>query len=133
MVLSALLWPMLAHVLWTAGLYVLLTVFRAPAVWGLGTNADGRNPFVDVEARTSANLSNQFEWPLFFHLGCVLLILSERDTDRTALVLAWIFVGGRVLHSAAQIAVPNVRLRGVVFMINFLAAGGLWLMLVNGR
>ena len=42
------------------------------------------------------------------------------------LVLAWIFVGGRLLHSAVQILTGNIRLRGLVFMVNFLAVLGLW-------
>ena len=41
-------------------------------------------------------------------------------------VLAWIFVGGRLLHSAVQILTTNIRLRGLVFMVNFLAVLGLW-------
>jgi hypothetical protein len=40
--------------------------------------------------------------------------------------LAWSFVVGRVLHSAVQILTRNVRLRGIVFMVNFLAVFGLW-------
>ena len=59
--------PMAAHVALAAFLYVLLTVVRAPAIWGMGRAPDGSNPFARIEPRISANLSNQFEWPLFFH------------------------------------------------------------------
>jgi len=117
--------PMAAHVALAAFLYVLLTVARAPAVWGVGRRADGSNPWAKVEPRISANLSNQFEWPLFFHIACVLLILSN-DAGRLSLALAWIFVAGRVLHSLVQILTGNVRLRGVVFTLNFLAVLALW-------
>jgi hypothetical protein len=41
--------------------------------------------------------------------------------------LAWIFIAGRILHSAVQILTPNVRLRGIVFTVNFLAVLGLWI------
>ena len=57
--------PMAAHVALAAFLYVLLTVARAPKIWGIGQRPDGSNPWAAVEARISANLSNQFEWPLF--------------------------------------------------------------------
>lgn len=116
--------PMAAHVALTAFLYAALTVARAPSIWGIGRRADGSNPWAAIEPRISANLSNQFEWPLFFHVACLLLLPS--GANPLALVLAWIFVAGRILHSLVQILTRNIRLRGVVFTINFLAALGLW-------
>jgi hypothetical protein len=98
----SLILPMAAHVALSAFLYVALTVARAPAVWGIGRLADDGNPFAKFEPRISANLSNQFEWPLFFHAACVLLLLQS-GTNRLALALAWIFVAGRVVHSLVQI------------------------------
>ena len=121
---TALLLPMTAHVALAASLYVLLTVARAPAIWGIGRRADGSNPFASMEPRIGANLSNQFEWPLFFHVACVLLMLL--GTSRTAVALAWLFIGGRLLHSTVQILTTNVRLRGLVFTVKFLAVLGLW-------
>ncbi|TWI04565.1 hypothetical protein IP90_00698 [Luteimonas cucumeris] len=120
--------PMAAHVALAAFLYVLLTAARAPAVWGIGRRSDGSNPWVGVEARISANLSNQFEWPLFFHVACLLLL--QFQASLAALALAWVFVAGRVLHSAVQILGRNVRLRGIVFTTNFLAVLGLWALVV---
>ncbi len=110
-------------------LYLLLTLARAPAVWGIGRRADGANPWAAVEPRISANLSNPFEWPLFFHVAC--LILLQLDPGTSAIALAWVFVAGRVLHSAVHILTRNVRLRGVVFTINFLAVIGLWILVVQ--
>lgn len=115
--------PMAAHVALAAFLYALLTVARAPAIWGLGRRADGSNPWARVEPRISANLSNQFEWPLFFHVACLLL---RGPVDAVSIALAWGFVAGRVLHSMVQILTTNVRLRGLVFMLNFLCVLGLW-------
>ncbi|GAB4193554.1 MAG: hypothetical protein Tsb002_24130 [Wenzhouxiangellaceae bacterium] len=45
------------------------------------------------------------------------------------LLLAWIFVVGRFLHSGVQILTTNIRLRGMVFTINFLAVLAMWVML----
>jgi len=126
---TALLLPMTAHVGLAAFLYVLLTVARAPAIWGVGRRADGSNPWAKVEPRISANLSNQFEWPLFFHVACVLLMLL--GTDAAAVALAWVFVGGRLLHSAVQVLTARVRLRGLVFTVNFLAVLGLWALVLR--
>jgi hypothetical protein len=125
-----LLGPMTAHVAYSAALYGLLTIARAPTVWGIGRTADGANPLATLEKRLSANLSNQFEWPLFFHVACSMLIATGGET-RAALALAWVFVAGRLAHGAVQILTTNVRLRGIVFMINFLAVLGLWALAVG--
>ena len=122
--------PMAAHVALAAFLYVLLTVVRAPAIWGMGRAPDGSNPFARIEPRISANLSNQFEWPLFFHAACVILMVLQADTNGLALALAWTFVVGRVLHSLVQVLTTNIRLRGAVFTLNFLAVVGLWVIVV---
>ena len=47
-------------------------------------------------------------------------------TRPAAVALAWLFIAGRLLHSAVQILTTNVRLRGLVFTVNFLAVLGLW-------
>jgi hypothetical protein len=116
--------PMTAHVALAAFLYVLLTFVRAPSIWGIGRLPDGSNPWSDLEPRISANLSNQFQWPVLFYAACLLLL--QHQAGGLALSLAWIFVGGRVLHSLVQILMTNVRLRGLVFTVNFLAVLGLW-------
>lgn len=121
--------PMAAHVALAAFLYALLTVARAPAIWGIGRRADGTNPWARWEPRISANLSNQFEWPLFFHVACLLLLRGP--VDAVSIALAWGFVAGRVLHSMVQILTTNVRLRGLVFMLNFLCVLGLWVQVLR--
>ena len=121
--------PMAAHVALTALLYVLLTAVRAPAIWGIGRRPDGTNPWAAIEPRVSANLSNQFELPLFFYAACMILQLGH--VSPVAVSLAWIFVGGRLLHTAVQVFTRNVRLRGAVFTINFLAVLGLWLLVAR--
>jgi hypothetical protein len=125
---DALLLPMAAHVALAAFLYLLLTIARAPTIWGIGRRADGTNPWAAMEPRISANLSNQFEWPLLFYVACLILQLTQ--VSPAAVAWAWIFVGGRLLHSGVQILTRNVRLRGVVFMINFLAVLALWVLIV---
>ncbi len=124
----SLIFPMTAHVALAASLYVLLTIVRAPSIWGVGRLPDGSNPWAKFEPRISANLSNQFEWPVFFYAACLLLL--QHGTGRLTLALAWIFVAGRLLHSLVQILTTNVRLRGLVFTVNFIAVLGLWAMVL---
>ncbi|MGG6462396.1 MAPEG family protein [Solilutibacter silvestris] len=125
-----LLIPMLAHVLWATILYTVLTVVRAPSIWGIGKAPDGTNPWAAIEPRISANLSNQFEWPVLFYAACILLIQQSLE-GKSVLLLAWIFILGRVVHSFVQIFTRNIRLRGVVFTINFLAVLGLWVVIAS--
>ena len=120
--------PMLAHVILCVVLYGLLTIARAPSVWGLGKRAGGSNPFQSIQPKLSANLSNQFEWPVFFHLVCVLLISTDSTISSAYYLLAWVFIAGRVLHSGVQIFTSNIRLRGSVFTINFIAVLAMWVM-----
>jgi hypothetical protein len=126
---NPLIYPMAAHVGLTALLYVALTVVRAPSVWGPGRRPDGSNPWATVEPRISANLSNQFEWPLFFYAAC-LLSLEQHAVEHLQLWLAWVFVAGRLIHTYVQVFTTNVRLRGGVFTINFVAVLGMWLWLL---
>ena len=125
MISHPLIYPMAAHVGLTALLYLMLTVVRAPVIWGVGRLPDGSNPLARFEPRISANLSNQFEWPLLFYVAC-LIFLQHPLEARRALWLAWVFVGGRLAHSCVQILTTNIRLRGVVFTINFVAVLGMW-------
>ena len=117
--------PMAAHVALAALLYVLLTLARAPTVWGIGRRPDGSNPWAHFEPRISDNLSNQFEWPVVFYAGCMVLLI-QHETGWLAVTLAWGFVVGRLLHSYVQISTTNIRLRGLVFTVNFVAVLGLW-------
>ena len=127
--MSNLIAPMFMHILLCALLYVFLTLARAPSVWGVGKNKDGSNPFADIQPKVSANLSNQFEWPLFFRVVCALLIALDEPISNSQVSLAWVFVIGRVLHSLVQIFTDNIRLRGLVFTINFVAVLAMWLLL----
>jgi hypothetical protein len=127
---AALIAPMAAHVAWAALLYAGLTIVRAPTAWGVGCRADGSNPWAAIEPRISANLKNQFEWPMLFYAACVLEIAQRVSLNSSLLWLAWLFVFGRIVHSGIQILTANVRMRGVVFTINFVAVLGMWVNIV---
>lgn len=120
---------MVVHLGLAAFLFILLTIARAPTIWGLGERPDGTNPWAVYEPRISANLSNQFEWPLFFYVAC-LLLLQKKTIDPAQIWLAWLFIAGRFAHSYVQIMTANVRLRGLVFTINFVAVLGMWALLL---
>ena len=131
--MSGLIFPLFTHVLLCTVLYALLTIARAPVIWGVGQSNDGSNPFSNIQPKISANLSNQFEWPLFFYIAIVLLIAMDEPIDSVQIYLAWVFVIGRVLHSIVQIFTDNIRLRGMVFTINFVAVLAMWALIFIGE
>lgn len=119
---SAILWPLLAHIGLVVVLYAWLTVARTLAVRSgeieYGCFVLGREEPLHI-ARITRNLANQFELPAIFYALVVLLIVLGRVTwfDVAA---AWVFVAGRVIHTLVQTLTDNVPLRGQVFVINFL-------------
>ncbi len=121
--------PMLVHVSIAALLYVLLTVMRAPKVWNIGANVDGSNPFAKLEPKVSANLTNQFEWPVLFYAVCIIVISRPELYQPIYLWFSWLFIFGRIIHSAIQIFTSNIRLRGAIFTINFIAVICMWFIL----
>ena len=119
----SLLWPMLAQIGWTFLLYAWLTVARTRAVNSGKTDYScfvlGREEPLEV-ARITRNLTNQFELPVIFYALVVLLVALGRVTWFDVIV-AWVFVAGRVIHTLVQTLGDNVVLRGRVFVIGFLA------------
>jgi hypothetical protein len=114
---------MLAQIGWTFLLYAWLTVARTRAVKSGKTDYScfvlGREEPLEV-ARITRNLSNQFELPVIFYALVVLLVALGRVTWFDVIV-AWLFVAGRVIHTLVQTLGDNVVLRGRVFVISFLA------------
>jgi hypothetical protein len=102
---------------------------RAPKVWRVGTNSDGSNPFAKLEPRVSANLANQFEWPVLFYAICTIIISRPEFYQPLYLWFSWLFVFGRIIHSIVQIFTANIRLRGLIFTINFIAVICMWFFL----
>ena len=123
-----LLLPLFLHFGLIVVLYAALTGARLVAVRrGDATKvdfarADGDPP---VSARIQRNLANQFEAPVFVWIASLVLILTDRLTAWDV-AAAWVFLAGRLIHTAVQCSGDNVALRGQVFTINFL--GLLWLM-----
>jgi hypothetical protein len=120
---ASILWPMLAQIGWTFALYVWLTIERTRAV-ARGKVKHSAFEFGRGEppncARISRNLANQFELPVIFYAVVVLLVVIGR-VGTIDVLAAWVFVGGRVVHTLVQTLTDDVPLRGRVFLINFAA------------
>lgn len=115
--------PIGLWLLWVLGLYALLTIIRLQQM-------AGRSGLEAVEARASANLSNQFEAPLLLLAGVILLLMEKAVTPAVEIWL-WVFLLGRIVHSVVQISQPRIIPRGLVFSINFAAVFAIWLLLAS--
>jgi hypothetical protein len=120
-VTAGLILPLLLHFVLVLGLYAALTAARALAVRnGQATHvafvrADGDPP---AAARIQRNLANQFEAPLFAYFAAAVLI-SQDAVTALDVAAGWLFLFGRVIHTGVQTLTDKVRLRGLVFLINF--------------
>ena len=75
-------------------------------------------------ARITRNLANQFELPVLF-VACVGLLMALGAVRSADVALAWLFVAGRLAHTAVQTLTDDVPLRGRVFTVNLLAFLGI--------
>ncbi len=125
---AAILWPVAAHLALVAALYAWLTAERQLAVRrGDADMASYRaHEHEPLRGRLIANnLSNQFELPVLFTVLAMTLYVSN-DVSAAQLVLAWVFVAGRLAHTLVHVLSPDVALRGNVFTVGFVALGAMW-------
>ena len=125
---ARLLLPLFLHFGLIVLLYAVLTWARLVVVRrGEARTADFARADGDprLSARIQRNLANQFEAPVFAWIGALILILTGH-VSVLDIAAAWLFLAGRLIHTAVQCSGDNVGLRGNVFVINF--AGVLWLM-----
>jgi|SRR5690606_11987752 len=77
------------------------------------------------DARASDNYNHLFELPVLFYVLC-LAALATGHIPAWLPVLAWVFVGLRVVHSAIQCTYNKVMHRFPVFLAGFLVLLGTW-------
>lgn len=81
-----------------------------------------------VPSTASDNLKNLFELPVLFYLGAIVLYQVNAVTESTLLV-CWIYVLGRVLHSLVHVSYNNVVHRFAIYMASSSALWVLWIMI----
>lgn len=131
---TAILLPALALIGWT--LLVVLLVpyrrFRAVAArrvqvcdFALGESA---NVPADVSL-PNRNFMNLLQAPVLFYALCLMAFVTGY-VDAVSVVLAWIYVGLRLLHSVVHIGYNNVMHRLVCFASSMMVLAVLWARLV---
>ena len=125
---SATLWPMIAHAALVFFLYWMLSQKRASAVRRGSADPDQfrenrEEPLESLVVHN--NLKNQFELPVLFHICCLLLYVTTADNIGT-IVLAWIFVVARYVHSYVHITSNRLRHRRPVWIVSFVSLAAMW-------
>lgn len=127
--------PVFGHLALIVFLFVMVSIKRMQAVRDGSLQIDslahkGAEP--EASRRWVNNLNNQFELPLLFY-ALIALVYATGSLHWKYLVLGFVFLIGRLLHTAVQVTGDNVGLRGKVFMINFLALACMWLLFFFDR
>ena len=119
---NPMLGPVLALVAWTFVMCGWLYATRIPAIRRQGIVYDPMRPAEEFQSRLPApvrwkadNYNNLMEQPTLFYAVALTLALAG-PASRPELVLAWLYVALRVLHSLVQATVNKVALRFPLFL-----------------
>ena len=129
----ALVYPVLAQVLWTFIVFILLGVRRYGALVSRRTRARdvalSGDAWPDDEKKVANNLRNQFETPVIFYVLCgVATYIGVTPFGMT--ILAWIYVASRVAHTVIHSTSNVLSLRTLVFAIGLTVLVLMWIVIV---
>lgn len=128
---TAILWPTFALVLLIFLVLVTLAAQRfrhvranPPSPEDVATSAAAKTYFEPVEAPAN-NLANLFEIPVLY-FALVPLLLLFRHAGHFEVLLAWIYVALRVVHSLIHIGRGKVVGRFMVYLASCLVLAIMW-------
>jgi hypothetical protein len=125
MIDSPIIQPAVALMIWTMVMWVWMYVTRIPAMSKAKVDVDKlvRDPNASLDHSLPAsvqwkahNYNHLHEQPTLFYAVVLLLAIIGEGTPANAL-LAWIYVGLRVVHSLVQVTANKVMVRFVLFAI----------------
>lgn len=127
MILFHILWPTFAMVALIFAVWTVLLVRRMRVVKGIATGAadpDARlfKP-IELPGNTVASL---FELPVLF-FAIVPLLMGTRQAGVAQVLLAWIFVGSRALHSLLHLRRTDVRRQFRVYLASAAVLAAMWI------
>jgi hypothetical protein len=72
------------------------------------------------------NYINLFELPVLFYAVCLVTLATDRQAS-SILVLAWIFVASRIVHSLIHLTYNNVMHRMAMFGVGVVVVAIMWI------
>ena len=129
---NTILLPVFAQILLTFGIGIWMARlrFRAVRQGNLNPryyelNRGGKLP--DYLARVSHNYDNLLALPVLFYVVCILLLVTHR-AETAQIILAWVFVASRYLHSYIHTTYNRVAHRMRAFMVGVASLMAMWLL-----
>jgi hypothetical protein len=116
-------WPVLLQILLTIYLFIPLAQRKKAAIragkYDKEKSALDNAAWPDPVVQVSNNLQNQFQAPVLFYVLCMMLYVIQ-GVDWIGLMLAWTFVGLRIVHSRVHITSNYIPHRFRSFAISLL-------------
>jgi hypothetical protein len=124
--------PVIVLAMWTFLVLLLIPFVRVRSVRRreVGPNdfKYGESPAVPPSVSIpNRNYMNLLELPMLFYVVCVVLYVTA-GTSRPTVIVAWIYVVLRVVHSLIHLSYNRVIHRLSVFALSNAALGSLWVM-----
>ena len=117
-----LLAPVITLVLWTFVMCAWLYATRIPAIRRLHVSLDGRRPAEEFHAQLppevrwkADNYNHLLEQPVLFY-AVVLALCFVGQWGDVNVILAWIYVALRIVHSLVQATANVILLRFAIFI-----------------
>lgn len=130
--LIAILWPTFALVALIAVVWLAMFVQRfghirrnPPRADDLATGDAAQRYFSPVEMSAN-NLRNLFEMPVLY-FALVPLLLITHQAGHAQVLLAWIYVALRAIHSFIHIVPKKVPLRAMIYVMSCAVLFAMWI------
>lgn len=128
---TALLGPVVALVAWSMMMWLWMYATRIPAIMAMKMKLDPDAPRGEQMATLPAsvrwkadNYNHLMEQPTIFY-AIVLALAVMGNTAEINLLLAWTYVGLRIVHSFVQALVNKIELRFALFVLSNIPLFGL--------
>lgn len=128
---AAALWPMVAMVFVTFGVWAMLFLRRIPKAKSDPVPLDlfrirATRPMLSAqEMAANDNLMNLFELPVLFYALCLALAVTGYP-DRLFVLGSWGFVGLRLVHSVVHCTFNHVMLRFAAYLASTMVLLAMW-------
>ena len=126
MIEAEILQPVVVLLAWTMVMWVWMYATRIPAMSKAGIQPDdarqtkGLDEALPADVQWKAhNYNHLHEQPTVFYAVCLVLAMAGMGDGMNAL-LAWIYVGLRIIHSIVQVTANKVMVRFVLFALSSL-------------
>jgi hypothetical protein len=129
--LPALAMVALTLVVWFRMYFMRVAQMKRDRIHPQAVASSAQSAALLTDSRAADNFRNLFELPVLFYLALVVAEVSGLVTG-TLLVLAWLFVALRVLHSAIHCTYNKVMHRFKAYLAGGMVLWAIWVLLAMG-